>query len=52
MRRQTRTSLRSERSAIARATRQMKVTNEEILSDLLYPAPASKLVAPPRKHGR
>ncbi len=52
MRRTRQRSPRSERSRIALSVPEMRVTNEEILGDLLYPAPASRVSPRPAKRDR
>jgi hypothetical protein len=52
MRRPSHRSRRNDRNPVTRAARGVRVTNEEILGDLLYPAPATRVSAPPRKSGR
>jgi hypothetical protein len=45
MRRPTHRNPRNERRPASRIARGVRVTNEEILDDLLYPAPASRVGA-------
>ena len=43
---------RHERTRVPRAVRELRITEEEILGDLLYPAPPSRVGAPRRKPAR
>jgi hypothetical protein len=52
MRRPTHKNSRNERRPAGRIARGVRVTNEEILDDLLYPAPASRVGARGRKAAR
>jgi hypothetical protein len=52
MRRPTQRNHRNDRRPASRIARGVRVTNEEILDDLLYPAPASRVGARSRRASR
>lgn len=49
MRRNKTRTRRRERTRMPRAVRELRITEEEILGDLLYPASPSRVGAPRRK---